>query len=108
MTVEEVGIGHATLSGNRPGIQRTANAAGNARRSGAREFSETDHPLLDQCRHYPTRLTLTGAHDCVGLAARQFSAVEHRFEDAARLGGQRPRRISSSAHISMRARKRSG
>ena len=38
---------YTALSGNSPGIQRAARAAGNARRSGARLLSETSTPWLE-------------------------------------------------------------
>jgi len=69
-----------TFSGNSPGIQREASTAGNTRRSGARELSETSTPA----RSVPdnaTRLALAGSHNACGIPTGKLSPVEDRFED---------------------------
>src|SRR6185503_5459325 len=39
------GVGYSVFSGNKPGIQREASAAGKARSSGARELSDVSTPF---------------------------------------------------------------
>ncbi len=51
------------LSGNNPGIQREARAAGKARRSGARVLSEVSTPCSNKRRDDAAGLTLAGADD---------------------------------------------
>ena len=73
-------VGRQFCSGNSPGIQREASAAGKARRSGARVLSDDQHAVFDERGDDAAGLAFAGADDAGGVAARQFAAVEHGFE----------------------------
>ena len=66
------------------------------------------HPLVDQGRNNTARLPVAGANDIGYVAARQLAAIEHGFENTSRFRRRWPSRTSSSLHMRMRVRKRSG
>ena len=70
------------LSGNSPGIQRDASAAGNTRRSGARAVG-LQNAVFNQRRHDSGCVAVRSAHCGRGVASRQLATIKHDFKNIA-------------------------